>query len=122
LLLLRLAVGSLALAEGVACVTAHSAALTLLAGGIVFASGVALLIGLVTPLAGVLVMLGVIGAALSWLPTPAFQGFESKVMTGFVGIVAAAIVLLGPGALSLDSRLFGRREIIIPPPNRSPQS
>jgi len=27
---------------------------------------------------------------------------------------AAALALLGPGALSLDARLFGRREIIIP--------
>jgi hypothetical protein len=29
-------------------------------------------------------------------------------------IVALSIALLGPGAISLDSRLFGRREIIIP--------
>jgi hypothetical protein len=28
---------------------------------------------------------------------------------------AAAIALLGPGAYSLDSRLFGRREIVFPP-------
>jgi len=29
-------------------------------------------------------------------------------------ILAAAIALLGPGAFSLDARLFGRREIVIP--------
>ena len=28
--------------------------------------------------------------------------------------VAAAVMCLGPGAMSLDARLFGRREIIIP--------
>ena len=28
---------------------------------------------------------------------------------------AAALALLGPGAHSLDARLFGRREIFIPP-------
>jgi hypothetical protein len=28
--------------------------------------------------------------------------------------MSLALVLLGPGAFSLDARLFGRREIIIP--------
>ena len=28
--------------------------------------------------------------------------------------ISAALVLLGPGAFSLDTRLFGRREIITP--------
>jgi hypothetical protein len=35
--------------------------------------------------------------------------------------MSAALVLLGPGAFSLDARLFGRREIIIPEGGRSPR-
>jgi hypothetical protein len=39
-----------------------------------------------------------------------------------VALIAAALVLLGPGALSLDARWFGRREIIIPPAAPSAKS
>jgi hypothetical protein len=36
-------------------------------------------------------------------------------LTAFhLAATSAALVLLGPGAFSLDARLFGRREIIIP--------
>jgi hypothetical protein len=36
-------------------------------------------------------------------------------LTAFnLAAISAALVLLGPGSFSLDARLFGRREIIIP--------
>jgi hypothetical protein len=34
--------------------------------------------------------------------------------TALSAVIALAVICLGPGALSLDARLFGRREIIIP--------
>jgi hypothetical protein len=36
--------------------------------------------------------------------------------------MAVAVALMGPGAFSLDARLFGRREIVIPPLHRGPES
>jgi uncharacterized membrane protein YphA (DoxX/SURF4 family) len=89
------------------------------AGLLALAGGALLLIGFLTPLAGALVALATIGIALAWFPAPAVNLFEAKLVAVLVVIVAAAVVLLGPGALSLDARLFGRREIIIP---RSPKS
>jgi len=92
-------------------------AVGLLAG----ASGVSLLIGFLTPL-GVLVGLGSIGLCLSWPPlgTPIFL---NELLVAFLAVIAAAAVfLLGPGAHSVDARLFGRREISIPPgQDRSPE-
>ena len=36
-------------------------------------------------------------------------------LTAFnMAAISATLLLLGPGAFSLDARLFGRREIIIP--------
>jgi hypothetical protein len=31
-------------------------------------------------------------------------------------LVAAAVAMLGPGAYSLDARMFGRRVVLLPPP------
>lgn len=98
--------------------TGPAATLPFLAGLAAVASGVALLVGFLTPVAGGLVTLGQICLALSWLPLLPANPFEAKLVTVFVAVVSIAIILLGPGALSLDARLFGRREIIIP---RSPQ-
>jgi uncharacterized membrane protein YphA (DoxX/SURF4 family) len=85
------------------------------------ASGASLLIGFLTPVAGILVGLVSIGSAFSWLPAPAPNLFDARLSIVFATIMVAAIVLLGPGAFSLDARLFGRREIIIPHGSRSPK-
>ena len=92
-----------------------------MAGGLAVASGISLLVGFLTPVACGLVGLGAIGTMLSWFSLPAANQFETKMMTILIGVVALAIVLLGPGALSIDARLFGRREIIIPRNPPSPE-
>ena len=62
-------------------------------------AGILLIIGVLTPLAA---------AAAGF--AAAGMGFA----VSFVTVVAIAMILLGPGAYSLDARLFGLREVIIP--------
>jgi hypothetical protein len=121
LLLLRLAVGIAAIFQAGAClaVSSHAAFGTSLAGLMAMVSGVALLVGFLTPLASGLVTLGAIAMALSWFPLSVPANFGTQSSASTIAVVAASIILLGPGSLSFDARLFGRREIIIPPPIRS---
>jgi hypothetical protein len=78
--------------------------------------GSLLVVGFLTPVVGVLLGLGVPGVGLSLLPPCPISLFESTLPTALTATILIAIVLLGPGAFSVDSRIFGRREIIIPPP------
>ncbi len=82
-------------------------------GLVAAASGASLLIGFLTPL-GVLAGLVAIGLALVW-PSPACRALPNgKLAALLLAVFTAAVALLGPGAISLDARLFGRREINIP--------
>jgi hypothetical protein len=105
LLLLRSAVGLIALVEGAGALPGGDqvigAQLSLAAGGLAVVGGALLVAGFLTPIAGVLSGLGILLLA-------------DGPLRALVVIVAAAVVLLGPGAFSVDSRLFGRREVVIP--------
>jgi uncharacterized membrane protein YphA (DoxX/SURF4 family) len=124
LLLLRAAVGLTAIAQGVLNVSglSHPSSGKWLLGVVLITSGAALAAGFFTPFAGLVVGLCFLGIALSWFPAPSW-GFHDARMVAFGMIIpAAALALLGPGAFSLDGRLFGRREIVIPPSARPPES
>jgi amino acid transporter len=73
-----------------------------------------LLLGLATPIVGAFVAFGGIGVVSSVLPSCTHPQFTSGISLIFAAAILMAIIILGPGALSLDARLFGRREIIIP--------
>jgi uncharacterized membrane protein YphA (DoxX/SURF4 family) len=116
---LRTAIGIVVLLQaGFYLDNASSSSAIWLSGLVGLAAGAALLIGILTPVAGVVVGLGVMGIGFSILAAPMPNLFDEKLSAVLAATIAAAIVFVGPGAFSVDARLFGRREIIIPPRSR----
>ena len=70
------------------------------------AAGILLLVGLWTPLAGCLVAIAELWIAFSypgdqWIPI-------------MLAVLGASLAMVGPGAWSIDARLFGRKHIHTP--------
>jgi hypothetical protein len=81
------------------------------AGSIV--CGIALTAGIFTPFCSTLVGLGYALVLLTPVGGVVLPRLDSHAAA--VGLaVSAGLFLLGPGAFSIDARLFGRREIFIP--------
>jgi len=116
LLLLRAVLGTAVLIEGGLYLREPSTSLAAWCLGIAaIACGGLLVIGLLTPFVGVLVGLGTVGAILSLLPVCTPNLFDSKPAVIFALTMLLVAVGAGPGRYSVDARMFGRREIIIPP-------
>ena len=115
LLLLRAVSGILLLVQGVSLLVNGNNPIVqnLIVGLLAVASGVSLMFGFMTPFGSVLATLLNAAIALSWLLQEASSVVQTK-QAELVGVIAIALALLGPGAFSIDSRLFGRREIVIP--------
>jgi uncharacterized membrane protein YphA (DoxX/SURF4 family) len=88
-------------------------------GLLAVASGAALLVGAFTPVAGILAALLIVALAVSTGTVDATVGLRSAQGDVLAFVVSVALVLLGPGAFSVDARLFGWREIVVPRAGRS---
>lgn len=80
--------------------------------GLCLASAACLLAGFMTPLIATVVAAGSTIVAVSGVVPPPVE----------IIILAVIIALLGPGAFSLDARMFGRREILVSNTSRSAKS
>jgi putative oxidoreductase len=76
--------------------------------------GLLLLVGLWTPIAAILVAVDRLSSAFS-MP---FAHQEDQWLHIVLGVLAAGIAMLGPGAWSVDAHLFGRKRFEVNGPSR----
>jgi uncharacterized membrane protein YphA (DoxX/SURF4 family) len=118
LLLLRVGAGAVLILEGIAYLVGNKRELGFLgwmALGAVGAVGLLLLIGFLTRYVALGAGVVAAGTGLSWF-SRVKEGLPVAPTTAALSaVIAVALICLGPGVWSLDARLFGRREIVIPP-------
>jgi putative oxidoreductase len=110
LLLLRACVGIALIYFGVAGLAGKPQASIALAPYLIAEiGGILLLAGLWTPVMGTLVALDEVWIALSLYS----RQREDPWMHIFLAVLAVSVAMLGPGAWSIDARLFGRKRFDI---------
>jgi uncharacterized membrane protein YphA (DoxX/SURF4 family) len=116
LLLLRLAVAITAFVQGSGNLVEldNRTVATWFPDLIMLATGVLLFVGFLTPVASLLMALMNVSSFISSLSASNPNLAAERPATFYIIVMAAAIALLGPGAFSLDARIFGPREIAIP--------
>ena len=113
LLLLRLVVGGAASSQAWLLISANHAAVnaSVVVALLAVVAGLALIIGFMTPIASVLLSAGGLLLMVDSSVPGHLLLFESGMARLEFIAMSAALISLGPGALSLDARLYGRREI-----------
>jgi putative oxidoreductase len=105
LLLLRLVAGTLLIHDGLSELAGSPLWEGVIRPSLATGAGILLLVGLWTPIAGVLVVVVEL-----WTGFSKIDSLRSSVVSAALG---ATLAMLGPGARSIDARLFGRKRIDI---------
>lgn len=105
LLLLRVVCSVIVAARALPTIVGNPHSQTLLMQSIALAAAVLLLAGLWTPIAGLLILFVEL-----WFAVGQTNDIQRSLLLATVG---AALVALGPGAHSVDARLYGRKRIQI---------
>jgi hypothetical protein len=113
LLLLRLGGGLTVLARASSGLTGAAPVLTMVPDVLQAASGLLVIAGLWTPIAGALVAL----LEIWQVPT----GTRDMSVSTLIATVACAVAMLGPGVWPVDARLFGWKRVDVPPQPRNPE-
>ena len=103
LLMQRLLVGAALLYLEFACLSATPVCAFLVTKSVGACAGILLIVGLWTPIAGV-----VLAGVEAWIALSAADGAGVAIGLAVLGL---ALAMIGPGAWSVDARLFGRRRI-----------
>jgi putative oxidoreductase len=103
LLLQRVLAGSMLVRLGIICIAATSVSTSMIPQVVAACAGILLLVGLWTPVVGTLIAAVELWIALSYVGDPWIP-----IMLATLGGTAA---MIGPGAWSIDARLFGRKHI-----------
>jgi uncharacterized membrane protein YphA (DoxX/SURF4 family) len=112
LLVLRVSVGASAIFDVSVAVIGDHSLLHLAAASVAVPAGLALIIGLLTPVASAVLASG--GAAiLLGLHVAVLRLLEPRMALFEFVVMAVVVIILGPGATSIDAHLFGRREVTI---------
>jgi putative oxidoreductase len=110
LLLLRLLTGVVLIHFGITGALAAPPLTTIVLEIIGAGTGILLLIGLWTPVAGALAAVVKLSIVFSWYFTHSGDPWVSIVQA----VLGTVLAMIGPGAWSLDARLFGRKRFDIP--------
>jgi len=103
LLLQRLLIGTVLLRQEIVCVSGATVCATIVPQTVGAVAGAFLLVGLWTPVAGTLVAI-----ADGWI---LWSSGSSPVSSVTLAVLGVTLAMVGPGAWSIDARLFGRRHI-----------
>jgi uncharacterized membrane protein YphA (DoxX/SURF4 family) len=103
-------------AEGISILSSpdHEAASCWRLGGLAVVTGASILMGFLTPICCGLAAFGNMFINFVRFPSNHSPDLATSIAHLNLVMICVALVLLGPGAFSLDARLFGRREIVVP--------